>query len=323
MRKLREFIKAFYDWTFFTRGGWHTWVAAGVTVVTAVGGAVAANQQQKKAQKAASSLQQSQMEAASSNVFRPPTLPDYIPFNWAGHQKDAIDQDTMFYARSDRDFKKRHKPIVEAEKLFEASVLKDQQGDTTLMPQIQNELMRAGIAGSLDAFGDVGGGSVLAPGSAAEASVARNLGLGIMDFQDRNRRNRERSLSIAEDIFPRRTFGMSGQDWVTHAISENEARNAWNAANYEREFQAEAARVGQQAQTNNAIAQSQNAQAAAKAEADAARTAAIIGAATTALSAGAKAYGSQAGTTSVSGAVRPTRARYPGSQTWVPVGKYA
>lgn len=308
---------------FFTIGGWFTWVMAGVTVVTAVGGAVAANQQQKKAQKQAQGLANQQADSMAANVFRPPTLPNYIPFDFSGTNKEAIKQDQEFYQRSDVDFKRRHAPIVQAEKLFESSVLKDQRGEHELMPQVQNELMRAGIGGALSSFGDKALSAPLEAGGAAEASVARNLGLGVRDFQQQNRDNRERSLTIAEDIFPRRTFGMSGGDFATHAVSDVQNRNAWAGANYEREFQAEAAKVGQQTQMNNATAQSQNALAASQAEADAARTAAIVGAATTALQAGAKAYGSQAGTTSVSGAVRPTMARYPGSQTWVPVGRYA
>jgi hypothetical protein len=316
-------MKSFYNKRFFTIGGWFTWVLAGITVVTAVGGAVAANQQQKKAAKSAENLQKQQMQTSSSGAFRPPTLPEYMPFNFGSAQKGAIEQDTLAYQRSDADFNKRHGSIVKAERLFEDSVLKDQKGEHELMPQIQGEFMRAGIAGALDSFGDTGGATTLAPGSAGEASVARNLGMSVMGFQDRNRANRERSLSIAEDLFPRRTFGMSGEDYVSHAASDVENRNAWAGANYEREFAARQAAAGQQTQINNANMQSQNAQAAAKAEADAARTAAIIGAATTALKAGASAYGSQSGTTSVSGAVRPTQARYPGSTTWVPVGKYA
>jgi hypothetical protein len=323
MQAFKRLLKNFYDLTFYTRGGYYTWVMAGITVVTAVGGAVAANQQQKKAAKSAETLQNQQLKANSSGVFRPPTMPQYMPFNFGSAQKGAIEQDTLAYQRSDADFKRRHGSIVEAEKLFETSVLKDQKGEHELMPQIQGEFMRAGIAGALDSFGDTGGATTLAPGSAGEASVARNLGVSIMGFQDRNRANRERSLSIAEDLFPRRTFGMSGADYVSHAASDVENRNAWASANYEREFAARQAEAGQQVQINNANTQSQNAYASAKAESDAARTAAIIGAATTALKAGATAYGSQSGTTSVSGAVRPTQARYPGSATWVPVGKYA
>lgn len=314
----------FYWKRFFTIGGWFTWVAVGTTVVVAAGSAVAANQQQKKAQKQQQALAGQQQAAMQGNIFRPPTLPNYIPFDYNDAQKKAITGDTEFYQRSDADFKRRHGSLVQAEKLFETSVLKDQQGEHELMPQVQGELMRAGIGSALDSFGDGStSGAPLAPGSAGEASVARNLGLGVLDFQDRNRRNRERSLSIAEDLFPRRTFGMAGQDIVSHLVSENQNQNAFNAAQYERQYQAEAAKVGQQAQINNATAQSQNAAAAAQAEADAARTQAIVSAASTAIQAGAQAYGGRASSTSVSGAVRPRYAKYPGSTTWVPVGQYA
>lgn len=316
-------MKSFYNKRFFTIGGWFTWVAVGVAVVGGTVAAVQANQQKKAAQGQAGAALKQQQSMASANTFRPPTLPNYIPFDFQGTQKQAIKEDQDYYVRSDADFKHRHAPIVGAEKLFEQSVLKDQQGESELMPMVQNELTRAGIASTLDSLGTTGAGSVLAPGSAGEANVARNLGLGVLQFQDRNRANREHSLSIAEDIFPRRTFGMSGADFASSAISETQNQNAWLGANYERQFAAEQAKVGQQAQVNNAQMTSQNAMAQANAQADAARTAAIVGAATSAISAGAKAYGSQAGSTSVSGAVRPTQARYPGSNTWVPVGRYA
>jgi len=319
---------------FFTIGGWFTWVMAGVTVVTAVGGAVMANKQAKDAKKqAAATNAQSQAAIAGQPLFTPPELPGYQPWNFKSNQARAIEEDANAYARSDADFRKRHKPIVGAEKAFEAEVAKDWAGEHELMPQLQSEFMRAGIADTLGSLGTTGAGSVLAPGSAGEANVARHLGLDIMGFQDRNRTNRQKSLSMAEEIFPRRTFGMTGQDYVQSSIADVENKNAWAAANYEREFEAEKARVGQAMEQSNAAMTSQNAMAKAQAEADAARNAAIASAATTALQAGAGAYGSKYGAgatsatrqpaaTSVSGAVRPSRALYPGGTTWQPVGKY-
>src|SRR4051812_26720848 len=99
--------------------------------------------------------------------FKPKAvMPKFRPTNWNGIQKDAIDQDKMFYARSDRDFKNRHGGIAEGEKLFEDQTLKDQKGENELLPAVQNEFMRAGLTDSLSAFGDSTG--TLAPGSAGE-----------------------------------------------------------------------------------------------------------------------------------------------------------
>lgn len=325
MKKILQFMRPFYDASFYTRGGYFTWVAAGITVVTAVGGAVAANQQAKKAQAGAEAANAQGQAAMGKIKFKAPWYPEYMPLDFKQTQKGAIEQDQQFYARSDADFKRRHAPTAQAEKLFEESVLKDQQGEHELMPMVQGELARAGIAGALESFGPAAGASSLAPGSAGEASVARNLGLGILDFQDRNRDNREKSLQLAEEIFPRRTFGMSGADFASNAANNAENTNAWAQAKYAADYDVAKTKYGIATGQQNAVNQGNTAMASAKAESDAARTAAIVNAASTALSAGAQAYGAKAGQggSSVSGAARPAKARYPGSQTWVPVGQYA
>lgn len=193
--------------------------------------------------------------------FEPPERPDFIPYG----SPEAINPggianlntlgtfyDRKFYANSDKNYKKRHGGIVSAERLFEDQTLKDQQGESELMPAVQNEFMRSGLSNALGAFGGTPG--TLAPGSAGEASVARNLGVSIMGFQDRNRANRQRSLLTAESIFPRRTFGMSGSDATSLAMLNAQGQNSFNQAAYSTDLQLGQAQYNQEIQQGNADA---------------------------------------------------------------------
>lgn len=152
--------------------------------------------------------------------------------------------DKRYYGRSDADFKKRHRGLFQAEKLFEDSVLEDQRGESELTPALQSEFMRAGLTGAGAAFGDTAG--TLTPGSAAEASVARNLGTSIMGFQDRNRQNRMSSIAVAETLFPRRTFGLAGSDLVNLELAKYNSDVATEELNWRNEASNNAALIGQE-----------------------------------------------------------------------------
>lgn len=191
-----------------------------------------------------------------------PDHPDFIPYG----SKEAINPggianldtlgnyyDQKFYGRSDKNFKKRHGGLLQAEHLFEDSALADQQGDSELMPAIQNEFVRGGLANSLAAFG--GSDGALAPGSAGEASVARNLGTSIIGFQDRNRANRNQSLVMAESLFPRRSFGLSGADATSLAMQNAQGLNSFNQAKYSTDTQIAQSESNQQIGQANADAQ--------------------------------------------------------------------
>jgi len=239
--------------------------------VVGLGTSVYSGMQQKKAAAKAAS--------ASKGSFQPIVLPDmpkYIPVDLNNLQNTAVNYDTTAYGLSDRDFKRRHRPILQSEKLFEQGVLRDQQGDSELMPAIQNEYMRAGIGGALSAFGDTPG--TLAPGSAGEASVARNLGLSITGFQDRNRANRERSLALAEQLFPRRTFGLTGADAAGVETANIAGLNAQNQAEYANQVQALQFNATGGANFANAQQNQLNVNAQGQALADAERNKAIISA---------------------------------------------
>lgn len=186
--------------------------------------------------------------------------PSYIPQDFNSLNSKAIAADGLAYARSDEDFSKRHGNIVEAERLFEDGVLRDQRGDSELSPAIQSEFMRAGLQGSLGAFGDSPG--TLAPGSAGEASVARNLGLKIAAFQDRNRENRERSLGLAEQMFQRRKIGLSGEDAAVIEAANVKNTNDWNQGKFQSDVQKEQYKYNTKLAKHNAWMAQQNADAA-------------------------------------------------------------
>lgn len=318
---------------------WNTWVAVGVAVVGATVSAVQAHKQAQAQKQAAAQ----QAQAAQDNQlpeFKPPPMPKYVPFDFAGVNKQAIDEDRAAYARSDRDFAARHPGVLGAEKIFEGSVLKDQQGDSELMPEVQNQFLRAGIQSALQSFG--ANGANLEPGSAGEANVARNLGIDILKLQDRNRQNRQQSLQLAEGIFPRREFGMNGKDFALTALQDAVNQNQFNQANYAAETGAYEKNYDINAQNRNTITQSNNALAEANAQAKAAQTQAYTNAAMSVIGAGAQAYGAGGGSAGsysnvtvpgVSSAnvegFHPYSAQNPNwraqytTKAWAPVGAYA
>lgn len=159
-----------------------------------------------------------------------PPVPKPILNDKFALEKTGVQFDQYGYTLSDRDFAKRHAPLVQAEKLFENQTLKDQQGDSELMPAVQNEFIRAGLQGALSSFGNTPG--TLAPGSSGEADVARNLGVSIAGFQDRNRQNRQNSLVTAEQLFPRRSFGISGNDAIGLDIGNTTSENNYMQAQH-------------------------------------------------------------------------------------------
>lgn len=187
--------------------------------------------------------------------FEPGTeFPAYISPDRFAFSEGAALGDKLYYQRSDKDFKKRHRGLFTAEKLFENQVLQDQMGESELTPALQAEFVRSGLIGANTALGDVTG--TLAPGSGTEAAVARNLGLSIMGFQDRNRQQRQQSLSLAETIMPRRTLGLSGSDLANLELAKYNADVGREELNWRNEANNNAAAIQQQ----NANAQGEAAQ---------------------------------------------------------------
>lgn len=261
--------------------------AAAISAAATVGTTMYAANQQKKAQKEAAA-QQAGAAGGGLPQYELPPAPAFMPLDFANTNKGAVVNDIMAYKLSDADFKNRHGATVAAEKLFENQTLQDQKGESELMPAIQGEFMRAGLGSALDAFGD---GAVLAPGSAGEASVARNLGMNIMGFQDRNRQNRQQSLKLAEELFPRRKFGLDGSDFAAITAANNMGLNNQNQANYANEVQASQFNYRVGAENQNATTAQNNANAQASAQAKAQQAQAMAGMVNSVLQSGASAYG--------------------------------
>lgn len=190
----------------------------------------------------------------------------YKPVDINKVQSKALAADQAYWAASDADYAKNHPEALQAQGNFDNQILKEQsdlanytdtykdtfdygnKGNSTLTPQLQSELMRAGLGSTLGSFGDTGAN--LASGSGAEASVARNLGLGIVNFQQQNLANyntafqqneelksdeqqkianhqwdltkADTDLSLQSQLEPHRTFGLSGED-VANVMTGNQA----------------------------------------------------------------------------------------------------
>lgn len=203
-------------------------------------------------------------------------MPDFIPANIDELRTKAVVADANAYALSDSDFKKRHAGVSGAEKLFEASVLDDWKRKDTLTPALQAEMMRSGVASAASSLGDPTGASSGSTGEAAdarEATIARNLGLGILNYQQLQRGNRMASLNMAETIFPRRTFGFGSEGVVNLELANLSGQNNWNQADFQNQLSIDQLNHKTQAQNvSNQMAQG-NANASAKSS----QNAALIG----------------------------------------------
>lgn len=207
-----------------------------------------------------------------------PPMPSYQPYDLNKIYAQSVAWDQSGYKLSDEDFLKRHPELVQGEKLFETQTLQDIEGERELMPAIQSEFMRAGLGRSLSAFGGIG--PTLKPGGAGEASVARNLGLSIASFQDRNRQNRLQALTTAEQIFPRRQFGLTGESAAMLNMLNTQGVNEWNQANYANTVQNKQFNFRLKYEQMAAAQQAANANAQAQSQAGAGRQSAYIAAGT-------------------------------------------
>lgn len=236
----------------------NTWVAVGTTVV---GGAVSLLGSKGKSGGGGGGGG-GMGKAPQISPIKFPQMPPVVTADIPQMDQAWYQQDLTAFQRSDSDFLKRHPETVDAEKAFEHQTMLDQTGDSKFLPQVQQEYMNSGLGSALNAFGNMG--PVLARGGAAEADVAKNLGLSVLGFQDRNRQNAQQSLSLAEQIFPRRQLGPSGSDLAGIQMGNISATNSWNQADYagrvsQLEFnkQIEAGNQSTQIQGQNAQAQAQ------------------------------------------------------------------
>lgn len=281
------------------------WAVGLATAAVGAGASVYSANKQASATKKAAEIGANAAAANGNGHLKLPAVPEYQKFDYWGLNPQVVAADKYAYAESDADFRRRHKDIVKAERLFEDSVLADQKGEHELMPAVQNEFMRAGMTNALGSFNAP---FSLAPGSAGEADVARNLGLSILGFQDRNRRNRMDSLRMAEEIFPRRAFGMSGADLASALVAKNVADNQVAQQQHSQDIEQIKYNSGIDIGNNAAATNQANLNAQANAEASAAQAKALAEGITGVVGAAGSAYGQyKGGQTNVANAVAPSR----------------
>lgn len=182
-----------------------------------------------------------------------PRMDKFEKANVGRLSQQAIDADRNAYSLSDADFEQRFPEVLEAQRLFRSRLLDDFNQSSVPSQALHDELMRSGIANAASAFG-----GTLAPGSAGEASVARHLGLSVLDLQDRNRNNQNQSLAMSSQLFQPRTFGFGGQGALQLELANLEGQNAWNQANYAAQVAGGQYNSGIAAQNQNAKTQASN-----------------------------------------------------------------
>lgn len=191
--------------------------------------------------------------APSIPEYEMPKMPKFKPADIGQLSDQSIKYDREAYALSDADFDQRFPELNEAYGLLRDRTLNDMKGGD--LPQsIHNELLRSGITSSLGAFG----GSSIAPGSAQEAAVARNLGIGVMDYQNQMRKRQNEGIAMTSQLFQPRTFGFGGEGALQLSLANLAGQNNWNQANYASQVQAGQFNSGIAAQNQNAKIQSGN-----------------------------------------------------------------
>lgn len=247
------------------------------------------------------------------------TYPNFVPVNAATVNSDATAQDQNAFALSDADFKARHPQVVQAENAFQNQLTKDWKGNDTLMPALQATAIQSGLEGATGSMGPLT--ENLAPNSGVEADVAKNLGLDILNFQQLNRANRMQDLGTAESIFPRRQFGLTGNDIAQIDVANTAGQNNWNQANYANRLGiAEFNYLGQQGALQNAQQQANI-----NAQAQAQQQAGIWGGLMNGLGGALKAYGQGQGGAGAgigSGGIGSTSGQIAATGTLAPASSY-
>lgn len=205
-------------------------------------------------------------------IKRPPFIPYDVPQMW---------NEDSFYARktataSDAFRAKRTPGWDQALKAGQSAILDDVKGDSTLMPMVQSEAIRAGLGSSLAAFGDQSNTSALEPDSAATARVSTNLFGTANAMNQQIRDNRYRALQVGDQLFPETQVGLSGTDAATIFGANTLGKNEWNDADYHDKEENERLNWRVQVENLRTQAQQQNTDAAASAQSKAAGQQALV-----------------------------------------------
>jgi hypothetical protein len=179
-----------------------------------------------------------------------PTMPAFIQANPQAIEQQATSMDEQAYGLSDADFKARYPQLYQAQQTDLSNLNSQMSGNIT--PQMQNLWARSGLTNALNSTG----GWSLGTGTPGMASVARNLGIDQMNYQNQL----QQQFQTANNTFRPRTFGLSGADASQIALSNIAGQNNWNQANYAYNFEANQYNTGIANQQSVAAANANNAQ---------------------------------------------------------------
>lgn len=204
--------------------------------------------------------------SASYPKYNQPSYPKFQPINTADVENTAVSYDATNYGLSDKDFARRHPEMLAGEHAFTTSAAAAEGKAPTgfsWTPQMQNQNLSAGLSASVGNLGgDVG---ALTPGSAGQANVAKNFGLSQLGFQQaqqqelRTEQNQtDTRFSEAEQLAPRRSFGLSGADAANIYMANVAGENNWKQGAYASSAEANQFNTNLQAQQAQANAQSSN-----------------------------------------------------------------
>jgi hypothetical protein len=194
--------------------------------------------------------------APSIPKYNPPTPPAYQPLDIQSVNQAAISADQQAYNLSDTAFAQQNPALAQAQTNFQNQILQDNSpSGPTLPPQVQNQMMTAGLQGaasSMGATGAFGTDSSLGVGdkTAGQSAVARNFGLNVSNYLQQQKQTGEQELALGTSMFPKREYGIGGAGVAQGMITENTNQNNYNWGVYGSQVQNaqfQANQAGQQA----------------------------------------------------------------------------
>lgn len=167
------------------------------------------------------------------------SMPAYQPADVGKLDQSAIRADEQYYSSSDTNFAANHPKVVGAENAFQSQLSNEWNGGANPLPAaLQAAYAQSGISAGNNVLGGTtgnlgdGGTGLTGLSNARNANLAQNLGMNVMQYQNTLLNQREGDLGTAEQIFPRRTFGLSGSDETNLNLANLAGQNSWNQADY-------------------------------------------------------------------------------------------
>ena len=193
-----------------------------VAIVAVAGTAVAAG---------ASAYEASQAGSAASGI----SAPKFIPAQFQSLDPNSLQYtdpsqanslatqfDKQAYAASDADFAARHPGLAQANRTNESNVASAIAGNVPAA--LQNQLVSAGLSSAAGGFGNS-----IVPGSFGSAGIARNLGVGVYQYQQ----NAQNELAQLNAAAPERQIGLSGSGALQLQLASQATRNSVLEGNFQ------------------------------------------------------------------------------------------